>query len=463
MALFRERIEPVTTILETYERKHPRSAALAAQARAVFPDGVTHDTRRLTPFPLYVERGAGAHKWDVDGNDIVDYVSGHGALLLGHSRPEVVAAVRDQVTRGTHLGASTELEIAWGRLVQRLIPSAERLRFTSSGTEATQMAVRLARAFTGKDRLLKFENHFHGWSDTVTGNIIPGAEYPRAAGVTSATLAQQIILPPNDSLAVERTLDEHRDIAAVILEPTGAHMGAIPIEPQFLRDLRALCTRTGVILIFDEVVTGFRASPGGVQARYNIIPDLTTLAKILAGGLPGGAVAGRAELLNRIAFSDDPEWNQSERVAHPGTFNANPLSAAAGCAGLGIVAEGEANKQADAMALLLARRMNEAIVRRGVKGCVYGLASMLHVLLGQECLPPEDGITWRWQDPGRRWVPSMGPAPSLALKRGMINEGVDLMTGGVMLVSAAHTEAEVDTTVAAFERVLGQMQAEGIL
>ena len=451
----------MATILETYERTHRGSAARAEQAKQVFPDGVTHDTRRLTPFGIYVDRAEGSHKWDVDGNEIIDYVSGHGALLLGHSRPEVVAAVREQAGRGTHLGANHEHELEWGRVVQRLIPSAERVRFTSSGTEATQMAVRLARAGSGKDKLLKFESHFHGWSDTVTGSIVPGAEYPRAAGVPQASLAQQIILPPNDAVAVERTLDEHDDIAAVILEPTGAHMGAIPIDAQFLRDLRELCTKAGVILIFDEVVTGFRASPGGVQARYNVIPDMTTLAKILAGGLPGGAVVGRADLLNRIAFSDDPHWNSAERVAHPGTFNANPLSAVAGKTGLGIVETGEPNKQADRAALRLSKEMNGVIQRRGARGCVYGLASMLHVLLGQECLPPEDGITWRWQDASRRWVPGMGPGPAAAFKRAMINEGVDMMTGGTMLVSSAHTDADVDATVSAFDRALSQMQAEG--
>jgi glutamate-1-semialdehyde 2,1-aminomutase len=453
----------MTTILETYERMHRGSAALAEQAKQVFPDGVTHDTRRLTPFGIYVERAEGSRKWDVDGNEIIDYVSGHGSLLLGHSRPEVVAAVQRQAGRGTHMGANHEAEIEWGRMVQQLIPSAERVRFTSSGTEATQMAVRLARAASGKNKLLKFESHFHGWSDTVTGSIVPGAEYPRAAGVPQAALSEQIILPPNDAIAVERTLDEHDDIAAVILEPTGAHMGAIPIEPELLRELRELCTKAGVILIFDEVVTGFRASPGGVQARYKIIPDMTTLAKILAGGLPGGAVAGRTDLLNRIAFSGDASWDSSERVAHPGTFNANPLSAVAGTTALRIVATGEANAQADRAALRLSHEMNGVIQKRGVTGCVYGLASMLHIILGQECLPPEDGITWRWQDAARRWVPAMGPGIVTTLKRAMINEGVDLMGGAGLLVSSAHTDADVAATVVAFDRAVGQMQAEGIV
>lgn len=452
----------MTTILEAYTRGHPHSAALFADASKIFPGGVTHDTRHAKPFPIYVGRAEGAYKWDVDGHQIVDYVMGHGALLLGHTRPEVVAAVREQVGLGTHFGACHELEIEWGRLVQRLIPSAERVRFTSSGTEATQMAVRLARAATGKEKLIKFEHHFHGWNDTLTGGMLPDLEEPWAAGIPASVLAEQVIVPPNDVQAVERALQQH-DVAAIILEPTGAHMGQVPIEPQLLRDLRDLCSSTGVILIFDEVVTGFRASPGGVQARYGVIPDLTTLAKILAGGLPGGAVAGRADILDRIAFRDDPEWNRIERVAHPGTFNANPLSAAAGCAGLSIVATGEANAAADRAALALARGMNDVLAKRNAPGAVYGLASMLHILLGEECLPPEDGSTWRWADPKRRHVPEMRPAVATALKQALIDEGVDLMSNGVMLVSSAHGEPEVQATLAAFDRAVSRMQAEEII
>jgi glutamate-1-semialdehyde 2,1-aminomutase len=451
------------TILETYERTHPGSRKLYAGALEVFPGGVTHDTRHATPFPIFVQRASGSRKWDVDGNEIIDFVSGHGALLLGHSRQEVVAAVRDQVERGTHFGASHEFEVEWGRMVQRLIPSAERVRFTSSGTEAVQMAVRLARASTGKDKLLRFENHFHGWSDTVTGTISPGAEYPRAAGVPGVALAQQVVLPPNDPLAVERTLQERDDLAAVILEPTGAHMGKVPIEAEFLRELRGLCTRAGVVLIFDEVVTGFRASPGGVQAQVGVIPDLTTLAKILAGGLPGGAVAGQAYLLNRIAHTDDTEWNRMERVEHPGTFNANPLSAAAGRACLEIVAQGQANAIANQRAQALALGMNQAIEEAGVSGCVYGAATILHVLLGEPCLQPKDGMSWRWQDAGHRFMPHMSADATIALKRGLINEGVDLMSDGRLIVGAAHTERDVQEAVSAFRRTLTQMQAEGIL
>jgi glutamate-1-semialdehyde 2,1-aminomutase len=348
------------TILETYEHLHGRSRHLHQQALDVFPDGVTHDTRRFTPFPIYVERAQGPRKWDVDGNELIDYVSGHGALLLGHGRAEVIDAVREQALRGTHLGASHELEIEWGRWVQRLIPSAERVRFTSSGTEAVQMAVRLARAHTRRELLVKFESHFHGWSDTVSAVLAGNEGPPHGVGIPEGALGCQIILPVNDIGVLQRTLAEHAgEVAAIIVEPTGASMGSTPIDPEFLFELRRLSGQDGIVLIFDEVVTGFRVAPGGAQSYYGVTPDMTTMAKILAGGLPGGAVAGRADILAEINFTDAGGAPRTERVTHPGTFNANPLSAAAGVAALSIVATGDPHRAANAAATKLATEMNQ--------------------------------------------------------------------------------------------------------
>ncbi len=397
------------TILETYERRHRGSAGLHRKALEVFPDGVTHDTRRFTPFPLYVERAQGSRKWDVDGNELIDYVSGHGSLLLGHGRAEVVAAVQEQLLRGTHYGASHELEIEWGRWVQKLIPSAERVRFTSSGTEAVHMAVRLARAFTRRDLLVKFVGNFHGWSDTVNANLAGSEGMPWALGVPQGALGCQVILPQNDIAALEQTLTDHADeVAAVIVEPTGASMGGIPIDAAFLHAARELTQRIGAVLIFDEVVTGFRISPGGAQAHFGITPDMTTMAKILAGGLPGGAVAGRDEILSQINFTDASGAPRGDRIPHPGTFNANPLSAAAGVAALGIVATGEPHKAADAAARRLATELNQVIRRHEVAGCVYGMGSLLHILLGKEAPMPSDGITWEWPSDNRGDVPHTG-------------------------------------------------------
>ena len=443
------------TILDTYVRLHPRSAALYQESSRVFPSGVTHDVRYVTPFPVFVDRAQGARKWDVDGNEYIDYVMGHGALFMGHAHPQITAAIVEQAQKGTHFGANHERELEWGCRVKDLVPCAEAVRFTSSGTEATLMAIRLARAYTGRDRLLKFDHHFHGWHDAVSGVRAPEAENPESAGVPEATLSNTFSVPQGDISSVEERL-AGGDFAAVILEPTGASWGTQPLDPAFLSALRELTSRHNTVLIFDEVVTGFRVAPGGTQARYNITPDLTTLAKILAGGMPGGAVCGRADVVSMIEFRDSP-WNTRRRVQHPGTFNANPVSAAAGSAMLSMAATGEHHARADALNERLVAGLNEALAAAGIPGCAYGLASYFHITLGSEAARPEGGIEW----PGPGLPPHMQPKLNGALKRAMINHGADLMGGSGGFVSGVHTEADIDATVAAFGVVLGELAAEG--
>ncbi len=444
----------MATIDERYHQLHQKSLALFEKARDLFPDGVTHDTRYVTPFPIYATHGVGPRKWDVDGNEYVDYVMGHGSLLLGHSQPAVTAAVADQVMRGTHLGASHELEIRWAELVTQLIPGAEKVRFTSSGTEATLMALRLARAYTGKDKVIKFNDHFHGWHDYVLAG-----SGRSAAGVPTAIWSTMIVLEPNDIGLVEQTLAQDPDVAAVILEPTGAHMGVSPVYPSFLGELRETTRRHGVILIFDEVVTGFRTSPGGAQARYGVTPDLTSLAKILGGGLPGGGVGGKAEILDMIQHRGDPEWDAGNRISHPGTFNANPLSAVAGSTALEVVATTNANVEADAAALRLKDGLTQLLTRMEIPGCANGVASLVHITLGvpHEC---DGGICLLSHEQIRGAMP---PVRVSALKRSLLNAGVDPMGGRTYIVSATHKEQDVDFTIGAFEEALSAMRAEGII
>jgi glutamate-1-semialdehyde 2,1-aminomutase len=434
----------------TYVARCPGSRRLYEQALSVFPSGVTHDNRYLQPFPIYCTRAEGAYKWDVDGHRYIDYLVGHGALLLGHAHPKVVQAVQEQMTRGTHYGASHELEIRWGQLVQQLIPSAEKVKFVSSGTEATHMAIRLARSFTGRTKIVKFEGHFHGWHDYVTAAVDPPYEIPASSGVPAAVLETMCVVPA-DLGAVERALDGG-DVAAVILEPTGAAWGTIPLDEAFCRGLREITQEKGVLLIFDEVITGFRCSPGGAQAAYGIKPDLTTLAKILAGGLPGGAVAGRADILDLLAFRDDPHWNRGRRIAHPGTFNANPLSAAAGIACLEIVAQGEVHRHVNRLAEKLRAGWNAAGERYGLRGCAYGSFSMVHTCLDRALLEA---------DGGPRYVKSKD-ARVAKLRRAMLVQGVDLMGAGAML-SLAHTDADIEYTIRAFANALAALHNEGVL
>jgi glutamate-1-semialdehyde 2,1-aminomutase len=435
-------------LTERYQAEFPTSRKLHEQARTLFPNGVTHDLRHLEPFPVYIDRAEGAYKWDLDGHRFIDFWSGHGAILLGHSHPAVVEAVRRQMSRATHPGACHELEVDWGQWVQRLVPSAERMRFTSSGTEATLMALRLARIFTGKPRVLKFAGHFHGWHDFVIPAADPPYDGSPVPGVPAEVQGEIVIVPPNDPAAVERALTSDPRIGCVILEPTGGHFGGVPIRGEFLRALRELTTRHQRLLIFDEVITGFRVSPGGAQAHYGIQPDLTTLAKILAGGLPGGCLAGRADILASLEFRP-----AKPKMKHPGTFNANPLSAAAGIATLQLVATGEPCRRANDTARLLRQKLNALFAQRGVNWICYGEFSGFRFLTGYEGPRPT----------GDEFIPYGGSLEKLdaprkpglvhAFRRGMLLNGVDL-PGLSGMTTAAHSEADVDQTVTAVAATL---------
>ncbi len=444
----------MATILEEYIARHPGSAQRYAEATRIFPGGVTHDNRYAQPFPLYLTHGYGPHKWDVDGNEYIDYVSGHGALLLGHSHPAVVAAVAEQITRGTHLGACTDEELRWARAIQALMPSIEKLRFHSSGTEATLMAMRLARAYTGKNKIIKLQDHFHGWHDYA----MAGSDRP-APGVPAESWDSMVIVPSGDLEAVEDALNRDSDIAGLILEPTGAHYGQLPFDvPNYLKGLRELTAQHEVILIFDEVVTGFRASPGGAQVLYDVAPDLTTMAKIVAGALPGGAVGGKAEIVDMIAHRGDPEWDNQNRVYHPGTFNGNPLSAVAGAVCLELIASQPINQRADAMAGRLKRGLNETLGKMEVSGHAHGIASMIHLVLA-DCDCDREICNM----PHREIKEAVGSPGVTALKRSMQNNGVDIMGRDAFLVSATHTEADIDRTLAAVEKSLAEVRAEGLI
>src|SRR5262252_746195 len=314
-----------------YRARTRGSANLYTQARQVIPAGLTHDSRTLLPYPIYATRAAGSRKWDVDGNEYVDYFGGHGALLLGHGHPSVTQAVARQLELGTHWGACHELEVAWAELVTRLIGSAERVRFTASGTEASHLALRLARAFTGKRKVIRFVGHFHGWHDGVAAGAMSHFGGGVPAGILPGLVEETVLLPADDLGRVAGTLEAGRDIAAILLEPSGASWGQVPLPPGFLSAVRELSRQHGVVLIFDEVITGFRWSRGGAQGRYGITPDLCILAKIVAGGLPGGAVAGRADILSQLDLAAARTAGR-EKIGHQGTFNANPLSAAAALA-----------------------------------------------------------------------------------------------------------------------------------
>jgi glutamate-1-semialdehyde 2,1-aminomutase len=454
------RVAPSSKLQDRYTDALPASRALYERARRLFPDAVTHDNRRMQPFPLYVARAEGAYKWDVDGNRYVDYWMGHGALLFGHSPGQIAEAVSEQALRGTHYGACHEKEVEWGEWVCRLVPSAERVRFTGTGTEATHMAVRLARAFTGKRHVVKFAGHFHGWHEGLEIGVRAPYEAEPEAGQLPEVVDLVSVLPPNDIAAVRARLAKG-DVAAVIIEPTGGHFGTVPAPASFIAALREETKRANVLLIFDEVVTGFRVAPGGAQEKLGIRPDLTTMAKILSGGLPGGACAGREDVMSYLSTKPSAEENRRAKIAHAGTFNANPLSAAAGVAMLSAVADGQAIRLANQQAAKLRHGMNEILARERVPWKIYGDHSDWKIFFGAGA-PPRDGADQSVQDVDWRRLDAKNAEQSRALRQALILHGVDF-NGGRALVGTCHTDAIIGDTLTAFGAAIRDMKEEGLV
>lgn len=454
--------------LEQFFAENPRSVELHEQAEKILVGGVTHAGRYWNPAGVYIDHAKGPYKYDVDGHEYIDYWMGHGSLLFGHAHPAMVQAVTEQVVRGTHYGGNHEAEIRWAELICRLIPSAQKVRFFSSGTEATMMAMRLARLYTGRTKILKFAGHFHGWNDYAainqTGIVPPGVP---------EKLAETVVVVPTDLTAVEAALANDPDIAGVILEADGAGWGAVPNPPGFLKKLRELTTHYGAVLIFDEIVSGFRYSPGGIQALEKVTPDLTCLAKILAGGLPGGAIAGKAEIMEALIPT------AMRPIAHHGTFNANPLSAAAGIATLLMIASPDApTKIYDYIASLgqqLRDGLNTAIAEAGLQNSarVYGRGGVFITILGSEICQrlPLDGNLYTPEftlelckvNVQNQLRQGMSRTVKTALRIALDNQHVQFMSGVGGFISVTHTEIEINRTIEAFAVALNVLKRDNVI
>lgn len=447
------------TLRERYAQQFASSEKLFARAQAVIPGGITHDGRFLRPFPPYFARARGSRKWDVDGREYVDYWMGHGALILGHGHPTVVEILRQQVQKGLHYGGCHDLEVEWAELICRLVPCADKVRFTNSGSEAVHLATRLARAVTGRPRIVKFAGHFHGWHDTLMLGVDPPFDTPPTIGLPEET-SHSVLLCPQGDLATLTALLDRGDVAGVILEPSGASFGTVPIRPEFLRAARALTRERNVVLVFDEVVTGFRYAVGGAQQYYGVTPDLAAFGKIVSGGITAGAVCGRADILDLIAYTADARRNRYARVAHRGTFSASPVVAAAGIATLEALADGRAIAEAAARGAVLRDGMNAVIDRRGLPMAAYGDVSSFHLCLDHHGAAAS----------ARRFDPLAVDAALLkgarvevvhAFRMAMLLHGVDTMRQSGLL-SSAHSAADVEQTLEAFDRTLALL-AEGRL
>jgi len=357
---------------EKYEAKTQKSKALYKWARNFLPAGVSYGIRYFEPYPFYTVKAEGSKLYDVDGNEYVDYWMGHGAHILGHTSPEVVKTVKRQIENGTHFGTAHELEVRLAEQVAKMVPTAEMTRFTNSGTEANMYAVRLARAYTGRSKILKFEGGWHGGYDALHKGVKYPFEIPESAGLTEGALQDTFLASFNDLEEVREKLRD-KSVAAVIVEPVLCSGGCIPAEKEFLKGLREICDEKGTLLIFDEVITGFRLAPGGGQQYYSVMPDITTFGKILGGGFPVGAFSGHPEIMERL---DTIAYQRPNYSFHGGTFCANPITMAAGLTTLKILEDGKIIAKLNRTGEKVREEIREIFESRGIDVQVTGLGSL---------------------------------------------------------------------------------------
>lgn len=359
---------------KSYTSKTCSSEILYERAKKVLPAGVSYIIRYFEPYPFYVKEAKNAHLIDVDENEYVDFWIGHLALILGHSPEPVVRAVKEQIEHGTHYGASHELEVLMAEQIIKMVPCAEMVRFTNTGTEAAMYATRLARAFTKKGKIVKFEGGWHGGYDALHVGVKPPFDVPESAGLTEGAIKDTIIAPFND---LEGTIQKvkNEEIAGMIIEPVLGAGGCIPAEKEFLRGLREICNEKNALLIFDEVITGFRLAPGGAQQLYGVIPDLTILGKILGGGFPIGAVVGRREVMERM---DALKYERHECCFQGGTFCANPVSLTAGLVTLKILEDGTIINELNRKGRKIREELREIFGKSKFDVQVVGEGSLFH-------------------------------------------------------------------------------------
>ena len=426
-----------------------KNEQLFERAQRTIPGGVNSPVRAFRSVggtPRFFERGAGAHVWDADGNKYIDYVGSWGPMILGHAHPDVLAAVQARAVHGLSFGAPTEIEIDLAETLCRLVPSMDMVRLVSSGTEATMSAVRLARGFTGRSRLIKFEGCYHGHGDAMLVKAGSGAltlGQPSSAGVPPETVANTTVLAYNDVAELENFFAQAgADVAAVIVEPVAGNMNLVAPTPQFLSTLRTLCTKHGAVLIFDEVMTGFRVALGGAQARYGVTPDLTTLGKVIGGGMPVGAFGGRRDIMQKIAPLGP--------VYQAGTLSGNPVAVAAGLATLKAVAEPGFFDRLEQTTRTLTEGLTDVAKKHGIAFSAQAIGGMF-------------GIYFSASVP-RSFEQVMQSDKALFNRffHGMLDHGVYFAPSAYEagFISAAHTPEDIATTLTAAAAVFAQIKSQ---
>ena len=423
------------------------SSDLFRRAQQHIPGGVNSPVRAFKGVggtPVFFARGSGAYLWDEDGNQYIDYVGSWGPMILGHAHPKVIEAVKRTAERGLGFGAPTGIEIEMAELICRLVPSIEKVRMVSSGTEATMSAIRLARGFTGRDKILKFEGCYHGHADSLLVKAGSGAltlGVPTSPGVPVGLAEHTLTLEYNNAAQVREVFEKlGKQIACVIVEPVAGNMNCVPPVKGFLETLRELCTQHGTVLIFDEVMTGFRVALGGAQALYRIKPDLTTLGKVIGGGLPVGAFGGRADIMNRIA-PDGP-------VYQAGTLSGNPVSLAAGLATLKEIMRSGFFDELSAKTSMLAQGLADRAKRANVPLVTQNVGGMFGIFFTKE-----------------KVVTSFAQVMACDVERfrkffhGILMQGVYLAPSAYEagFVSAAHSEGDINDTLDKAEKVFATL------